>query len=162
MRHLFIFTLLMPLLFSCEKDDVCIDPLTPRMNIGFYRDDKVMVVDSIYAFWGSGKDTIFQGKKVDKALVSLNFLEDSTTLVLHAYINRVKTVDNLTISYKKQRKFVSKACGFKFIYSRSTAVSTKVGIKRIQWVRKEKNEKITKLKTRNIVFEADQHIRVYY
>ncbi len=162
MKYLSIFIFSILLLYCCEKDDVCIDPLTPRLHIGFYKDNKTIIMDSLYILWSGKKDTIFEGKKVNKALASLNFLDNHTTLALHAYINKVKTIDNLTISYDKERKFVSKACGFKYIYNHSKANATKVGIKKIEWVRIEKNKKITKLKTRNIVFEKDQHIRIYY
>lgn len=101
---------------SCQKDDFCVDPITPELVISFYNNDdpeSYKRPSSLYV-WAEGKDTLpdYEGVAVDSIVIPLDPAVDFTVYNLSS--NDV--VDQITINYSRTEVFVSRSCGYKFNY----------------------------------------------
>lgn len=108
---------------ACEKDDICIDPITPNFIISF-RDIldasktkkvanlqiKNIDIDSIYSENLSSTDSI---------LIPLNVNQAASTYVLsiNSTDENLINSDTITIHYALETVFVSRSCGFKTIFN---------------------------------------------
>lgn len=115
----YVFFLLLILLgfASCEKDDICIqNPLTPKLVIGFYDEEDpetLKSVDSLYV-WAEGKDSIYVNKSINSIELPLNFLESET---VYNISKGTLLTGSLTIRYTPKEDYVSRSCGYRFIYN---------------------------------------------
>lgn len=112
------FLLLLFLAFSsCEKDDICIDAITPNLIIRFYKDTipielKNVQLDSVWAINKNGLST-YKSVETDSIAIPLNLNEDITKYILEN--NSVK--DTIEFSYTRSDVFVSRSCGYKTIFN---------------------------------------------
>lgn len=108
-KILFVFIAFFALLTSCEDDDFCSDPTTPRMVIVFYdMEDPTEKKDvPIYA-WAEDKDSIYQLVVTDSILLPLNTQTTRTKYLL----STANTVDTLDLTYTVSDVFASEPCGF--------------------------------------------------
>ncbi len=103
------------LIASCEKDDICIDPVTPQLVIRFYDSDNPTEYKSraeLYV-WAEGKDSIYENVITDSIALPLNPAEDFTIYNLSSE----DFEDTITINYTREEVFVSRSCGFKFNFN---------------------------------------------
>ena len=103
------------LISSCEKDDICIDPVTPQLVIRFYDDvspTEYKSRTSLYV-WVEGMDSIYVNVSTDSIALPLNPAEDFTTYLLSSD----DIVDEITINYSREEVFVSRSCGFKYNFN---------------------------------------------
>lgn len=110
MKKIFlVFTTLLYLLTSCEDDDFCDDPTTPRLIIEFYdkEDPTTRKQVPIYA-WADQKDSIYQLVLTDSILLPLNTQSTSTKYKLST-TNDVETLD---LTYTTSDVFISEGCGY--------------------------------------------------
>ena len=103
------------LISSCEKDDICIDPITPQLVIRFYDDvnpTEYKSRTSLYV-WAEGMDSIYVNVSTDSLALPLNPADDFTTYLLSSD----NIVDEITINYLREEVFVSRSCGFKYNFN---------------------------------------------
>ena len=121
----YLFVLLMVSFFtSCEKDDICIDEVTPHLVIRFY--DKIdntklkKVTNLKVEVENSNNEFIQIGstKSLDSIVLPLNVDVDLTKIKLTK--NFTETSDGIsnsfTLNYNREEVFVSRSCGYKTIY----------------------------------------------
>jgi hypothetical protein len=106
------------LIASCEKDDICIDPVTPQLVIRFYDNLDPTEYKSrteLYV-WAEGKDSIYNNVSTDSIALPLNPSEDFTTY----HLSSANIDDTITINYEREEVFVSRSCGFKYNFNTLT------------------------------------------
>lgn len=123
MKKISLVILLFLIFCGCEKDDICIDPITPNFIIRFHdildagKTKKVVNlqiknidIDSIY------RDNI---DTTDSISIPLNVNQTATTYVLsiNSTTENLINSDTITISYSRETVFVGRACGFKTIFN---------------------------------------------
>ena len=145
-------------LASCERDDICIDPVTPKLIVRFYDKDhptelkKVtdlqVKIDSLDTFipYGitSDTDSIAIPLRIDTDLTNYRFIknyEDTT--------NEVS--DDFTVNYERELEFVSRSCGYKTIFN-NISISNLSN----NWI-----DHIS-IKQQNILNEKEAHLYVYH
>ena len=122
MKKNYFFLLLITLLVSsCEKDDFCIDPITPNMIIRFYDatnplETKVVTDLSVNP---EGLEDLYTSTSLDSILIPL----DVTSNQIIYNFSTGTNIDVLTIDYEVEEVFVSRSCGFKAIFNNVTITS---------------------------------------
>jgi len=120
-KLLLIFVLFLSLL-ACEKDDICIDPITPNLIIRLYDVADGTTIKSVanLQIKNIDQDSIFNNNitSADSITIPLNINQDSTTYVFTINTDDVALAnsDTLKISYIREAVFVSRSCGFKTIF----------------------------------------------
>lgn len=115
-KQIIIFIILITTFLSCEKDDICIDAITPNLIIRFYNDTlptelKSVELDSI---WVINKDKLsaYKGVTTDSIAIPLDFTEDTTKYILE----NNSVIDTIEFFYSRSDIFVSRSCGYKTIF----------------------------------------------
>tara|TARA_R110001632_G_scaffold55094_2_gene134913 strand:- start:16196 stop:16702 length:507 start_codon:yes stop_codon:yes gene_type:complete len=122
MKKNYFFLLLITLLVSsCEKDDFCIDPITPNMIIRFYDatnplETKVVTDLSVNP---EGLEDLYTSTSLDSILIPLDVTSNQIIYNFSTGTNN----DILTINYEVEEVFVSRSCGFKAIFNNITITS---------------------------------------
>ncbi len=111
-----IIVLLLSAIFivGCQKDDICIDPVTPQLIIRFYDDENPELYKKVsdLTVWADGKDTIYENIATDSIALPLDLALDFTVYNLSSS----NIEDQITINYDRKEIFVSRSCGYKFIF----------------------------------------------
>jgi hypothetical protein len=115
-KQLIIFILLITTFLSCEKDDICVDAITPNLIIRFYNDTlqtelKNVELDSIWAI-NKSELSAYNGVSTDSIAIPLNLTENTTKYIIEN--NSVK--DTIAFSYSRNDVFVSRSCGYKTVF----------------------------------------------
>ncbi len=175
-----IITLLIILIFtssSCEKDDICDanTSTTPRLVIDFYNITNPTVKKNVTNLKVIGEGMtdgiIFNsGSEESKYLTSGNTisipLRTDADSVKYSFIlnsgNPNPTLidtDELTFNYTRNDVYVSRACGFKTLF---TFESTNTFVHTAFPVTKEKWMKDISIQKNNIDNENETHIKIYF
>ena len=106
---LFVFTII-----SCEKDDICIDAITPSLIIRFYDNDIQTEIKQVSGLtvWADGKDSIYVNQALDSIVLPLDLTKDNT---LYKFSSGL-TEDKINFTYTRNDVFVSRSCGYKTIF----------------------------------------------
>ena len=106
---------------SCEKDDFCIDPITPNMIIRFYDATNTSNTKSVsnLSVNPEGLDVIYSNESLDSILIPL----DVTSNQIIYNFSKGNNQDIITIDYDVEEVFVSRSCGFKAIFNNVTVTS---------------------------------------
>ena len=131
--------LLFLMFYGCQKDDICIDPITPNLIIRFYDVTDTTLVKAVnnLQIKNIDIDSIYANNlaTTDSVAIPLNINKDSSTYVLT--INSTDSIlanaDTITIRYKRKPTFVSRSCGFKTVF---TNVNVKVTTDSDNWIKK--------------------------
>lgn len=119
MKNYFYVTLvaIIVLMASCQKDDICVEPITPYLVIRFYDNANPDTYRNV-----SGLTIKAEGKEVLEKYN--NVTTDSIALQLDPAVNFTtyhltssKGEDIITIDYLRNEVFVSRSCGYKYNYS---------------------------------------------
>lgn len=126
MKKISILVLLVAAIFSgCEKDDICAETTatTPRLIIDFYDFTNPTLTKNVtnLGVLGEGLDTVILFNGVSKVQIPLNLTQDISKyqFILNygnsnaAFIN----TDNLQFDYLRNNVFVSRACGYKTLFT---------------------------------------------
>jgi Family of unknown function (DUF6452) len=149
--------------WSCEKDDICESgtPNTPRMIIEFYDNNVVVnkknVVD-LALVAETTTDTInFNGvSKVEVPLKTIDditkydFIFDSNNTILS-----LRNTDKITINYTRKDEYISRACGFKTLFTLNSSNGIIKTIDSNNWI---KNIQIQQV---NINNENEIHVKIF-
>ena len=118
---------------SCERDDICAEstPTTPLLKITFFDADNPSELKapnnlSIMAEGQADMEEPFLTTSLDSISIPLRTGVDITETVFTLTINSLAddteplNIDVLTLAYIQEEEFVSKACGFRIIYTELT------------------------------------------
>lgn len=134
---------------SCEKDDVCLENITPNLQLTFsdiiVKNTKKPVNN--LKVWVTGKDSLYINKTIDSISIPLDTGNDKTTY--HFSENNV--VDSIVFNYSRANIFVSRSCGYKTIFYNLKAENYSTN-----WI---KNIIVTKDTISN---EKASHITIYH
>jgi len=122
MKKYYLFLLLIALLISsCEKDDFCIEPITPNMIIRFYNATNISETKAVndLTINISNLDSIYTNVSLDSVVIPL----DVTSNQIIYNFSSGSNLDILTIDYEIEEVFVSRSCGFKAIFNNVTITS---------------------------------------
>ena len=117
-KKIFFYSLFIIFLFSCEKDDICLEgtPGTPRLIIRFFDQNekftrKALSNVSIKALSEEEEYIVFSG---DSLVIPLKLVSNATIYtfrILDDSANQEK-VDTLKFNYKREDYYINRACGF--------------------------------------------------
>lgn len=170
MKKLGFYTGLLFLLLagvSCEKDDICPEttPTTPSVFIKFFDRLEPLSPNAngvLVAYEVGNEKTITRSGSEIKLPLRLDSNETKWVLQLttknEAGIDVVRR-DTLTFTYEIETIYVSKACGYKNIFTLSTSAENnpKLNDNGIgEWINRYE------IMTTNISTETDEHIKIYY
>lgn len=114
-KYILSIIVIITLITSCEKDDICIDSVTPKLVIRFYDNDNPTEYKSrteLYV-WAEGRDTIYDDVSTDSIALPLNPAEDFT--IYHLSSDDLE--DIITINYTREDVFVSRSCGYEYNFN---------------------------------------------
>ena len=119
-KYIFISILLLLTNSSCEKDDVCLEPPTPKLMLKFYDFQNPLnekEVENLSIVVLPENDTIYKNLTTNELSLQLNVNQDFSKFL---FIKDQNT-DTLTFSYERHPVFVSKTCGYKTIFEQFSA-----------------------------------------
>ncbi len=122
MKKYYLFLSLIALLISsCEKDDFCIEPITPNMIVRFYNATNISETKAVndLTINISNLDSIYTNESLDSVVIPL----DVTSNQIIYNFSSGSNLDILTIDYEIEEVFVSRSCGFKAIFNNVTVTS---------------------------------------
>ena len=119
----FLF-LMIVIISSCEKDDFCTqNPVTPKLILAFYNTDSrndLKTIEQLYV-WAEGKeDSLLVNVSQDSIFIPLNVNSNQTVYNL----SKDNVVEQFTIDYTPENRYVSRSCGYKIIFNDLTFSTT--------------------------------------
>lgn len=138
MKKNILYLLGLILIFSsCEKDDICLLPTTPKLILRFYDNANPSSFKSVERFSAvaesKGIDSLFVSRNLDSIAIPLNVNATKTVYTLKTNTVSGNKADNkfekITINYTTEDVFVSRSCGFKTIFKNVTITSDNVWFK---------------------------------
>jgi len=118
---------------GCERDDFCIDAVTPKLILRFYDADSPTTVQAVgeLSIWPEGiQDTLVNNASLDSIALPLDVNSPETV-----YNFRMgTTIDQITITYNVNEVFVSRSCGFKALFSSVLAFPSTNWIRSIETI----------------------------
>lgn len=179
MKKIILLVFALALSFSsCEKDDICDanTPTTPRLVITFYDIENPAVLKSVtnLKVVGAGMTDgiIFNAAATDdsKYLISGNKIsiplktnDDTTSYSFTLNSGNANPIfvneDNIKFDYTRNDVFVSRACGFKTLFTLNTSnpyIHTDAAVPDEKWIEHISVEKS------NIDNENDTHIKIFF
>lgn len=156
---LLVFLTTIIVMSSCERDEICIDPITPKLVIAFYDADDNETKKSINNLAieildiNKSLDTI----GTDSIGIPLNIYEIETTIVLTTdsrndiLINR----DTIRVSYETEDLFVGRSCGYKSIF-KNVSIDRDFGEPNERWI------KSLVLEQTDIENETEAHVTILH
>jgi len=140
------------LLFSaCEKDDICLEPATPKLVIRFYdiaNPDEFKAVEDLQIVLDSQSDTIKFGTK-DSIAIPLDVNNNSCQ---YKFITGTNP-DVLFFTYQREDVFISKTCGYK-TYFHQLAVDIQPDAD--NWIRQ------IEIIHNSVTIDTIAHVKVYH
>ena len=151
---------------SCEKDDICDanTSTTPRLVIQFfdYNNPTVLKNATNLKVIGEGmaEGIVFNGNG-NTVSIPLKTTENSTSysFILNSGSASLSNEDKIKFDYSHENLFVSRACGFKTIFSLNPTnpySHTDATIPDLLWIKAISVEK------NNIVNENETHVKIYF
>lgn len=126
MNRIVLLVLLFTASFTgCEKDDICAEttPTTPRLIIDFYDFTNPTLTKNVtnLGVIGEGVETVILFNGVSKVQIPLDFTKDISKyqfILNYGNSNPVFiNTDNLQFDYTRNNVFVSRACGYKTLFT---------------------------------------------
>ncbi len=150
-KYIILSVVFLMTLFSCEKDDICVEQITPKLIIRFYNDEdrgQLKELSNTYV-WAVGKDSItdYSNESLDSIVLPLNLAENITKYVIEN--NAIR--DTVEFNYSRNDIFVSRSCGYKTIFD-NLAVGNTTNL----WI------KDTEIINSTIENETTTHINIYH
>jgi len=148
-KYLSLIILSLLFLASCEKDDFCINPVTPKLVIRFYdagNPQETKTVSNL-TVWASGFDTIYNNVSTDSIAIPLDVA--STDIIYN--FSQGGTHDQIAFFYEVEEEFVSRSCGFRAIFNNITTIDS------FTWIDSTSPNTIT-----SITDETEAHLKIYH
>lgn len=117
-----LLTILIITFFSCERDDICIEPTTPNLIILFYdnanQSEKKAVSKLKVEIESLDNFVEISQTSTDSIIIPLRIDVNSTKIKLTKNFEETnEQIDYFTLKYLREEIFVSRSCGFKTSYS---------------------------------------------
>lgn len=128
-KKLLLLLCIASIIGSCEKDDFCIEPITPNLVIRFYDASNTSTtksVDDLYV-WPQGRDSVVVGSTTDSIAIPLDVTANQTIYNLSTGTLQ----EQIIIDYDINEVFVSRSCGFKATFSNVTFTANNAWINSI-------------------------------
>ncbi len=116
LKKIYSFIFLSALFFSCEKDDTCLSPMTPKLILRFYDASDpgtIKSVANLSLIALPNNDTLINNEEKDSLSIPLNVNKNDCKFILAKGTNN----DTISLSYVRKNIFVSKSCGYKTIFN---------------------------------------------
>ena len=129
-KYYFLLLLTVIGVYSCEKDDFCIDPITPNLVVRFYdaaSTSEIKALDDL-TVWPEGRDSLYVNSATDSIVIPLDVTNAQTIYNFQSGT----LIDQITIDYTVNEVFVSRSCGFKATFTDLATTSTNNWIQSIQ------------------------------
>jgi hypothetical protein len=169
LKILFLALLIANLFWGCEKDDICEDgtPTTPRMIIEFYDNNnptiKLNVVNlAVVDESLTPADTLeFNGvSQIEIPLKTTDIITKySFILNLDDPIPSLENKDKLEINYSRNDVFISRACGFKTVFTLNNPNGI---VQETNIVDSNKWMKQITIQQHNILNEDEVHVKIFF
>jgi len=166
MKKLILLLLVLSMSFSsCEKDDICdaATETTPKLIIEFYDILNPTVLKKVtnLEVKEDGIASVLSFTDKSKIELPLKTNEDSTkySFILNSTDVTTANEDFLQFNYTRQNIFVSRACGYKTIFTLDPTtpfIKTETSTPDGYWI-----QNIT-VETSNITTENETHIKIYF
>ncbi len=156
-KSIILWMLLFITFFSCERDDICIDPTTPKVIVKFQDAlnhqnvksvNKLKIeIDSLGVFIPFG-----EVKSVDSILIPLRIDQDITKIRVTKNAGESTEIsDDWNLVYQRELRFVSRSCGYKTIF-----LNTENQSNTTNWMQE------VEIIYQNIENEKKTHILIYH
>lgn len=164
MKKLSLLLVLSIFFSSCEKDDICDanTPTTPKVVIEFYDVANPTTLKNVtnLGVIAAGFTNGFEFTATSKIKVPLKTFEDNS--ILHFIQNGSMdptsddNLDEITFNYSRKTVFVSRACGFKTLFTLNTTNPITVTPDSNNWIQS------VIVSQSNIENEDETHIKIYF
>jgi len=168
MKTLKIFKLLIlifPVLYACEKDEICLEENTPKLIIRFYDVDEpealkkvtqlAVRVDGVEEFYLDGSISI----ATDSVAIPIRTEQDQTKIELVLNGSDLDldndNSDFINLTYTREDEFVSRSCGYK---TQFYDVNALIEPDDDNWVKNILTIEIPQ----NIIDENNAHLKIYH
>lgn len=112
--------------WSCERDEICLEEITPKLIIRFYNENNPNELKSVL-----GLTVKIEGIEGDYTDETISNFTDSIAIPMPVTENRTNFIltvptddqdvstntDTLTLVYSQEDIFISRACGYKTVYN---------------------------------------------
>ena len=165
-KHITLLIILISLLASCEKDDICLEETTPKLIIRFYDIEDIEELKKV------------SNLKVEIEGIDGSYLDESITTLTDSIAIPIKTTDDITkfkltitevaeddttsenediidLNYTRIDKFVSRSCGYKTLYNDVTIISINDDNNWIKLIE-------TTEEPLNILNEKSAHVKIFH
>ena len=164
MKQLFLLLLLSVFFSSCEKDDICDANTitTPKVVIEFYDVTNPTTFKNVtnLGVIASGFTNGFGFTATSKIKVPLKTFQDSSILhfIQNGSINPTTddNLDEITFNYSRKTVFVSRACGYKTLFTLNSTNPITVTPDSNNWIQN------VIVSQPNIENEDETHIKIYF
>jgi len=152
-KNLILIFLLILSATSCERDDICIDDITPNLTIRFYDSENPTEFKAV-----SGLKVKLMNTTIDTIVVSgdsiqlpvLNGINTTVYSLTNPTLDSGANVDFMTLSYTVDDDFVGRSCGFRNVYNNVIYENTENWIQDFQIV------------TQTIQNETAAHVKIFH
>ncbi|CAM4449556.1 DUF6452 family protein [Flavobacterium terrigena] len=164
MKKLFLLLLISFFFSGCEKDDICDEttPTTPKVIIEFYDSANPTVLKNVVNLGIFNTDfTIgFGFNGVSKAKIPLKTFQDSSVFYFiengSDEDNTNDNQDEVIFNYTRKTAYISRACGFKTIYTLDATNPVSVTADGNNWIQN------IIVSQPNIENENETHVKIYF
>lgn len=164
LKIFFILLLIANSFWSCEKDDICEagTPTTPRMIVEFYDDlnpntrknvlNLGIVADGLTT--GILYDAVSKIEvplKTNQDFVKYSFILDSRNTNI-----ALQNEDKLQINYTRNDVYISRACGFKTLFTLNKTNAITQNVDPNKWIKE------IQIRQNNILNEDEIHVKIFF
>lgn len=165
-NYIILFSLL-TIFLSCEKDNICIEDITPYLIIRFYDNDSPQFTKEVInikveldGIEGNYEDETTITQLTDSIAIPIQVTQDLTRFKLT--VSKfdedeilVENEDDFEIYYDRENIYVSRSCGYKTVYQD------------VSFILEEDNDNwIKEIETTesplNIIDENSAHVKIYH
>ena len=156
MKKNYILLLLIALgFYSCEKDDFCIEPITPNLIVRFYDASNTLNTKTVtdLSVAPNELENIYSNASLDSIAIPLDVSSNQT---IYNFTSGTAE-DQIIIDYEVENVFVSRSCGFKAIFNNVTLTTTN------NWIISLSQNTVTSTLTiTSIEDEKAAHVQVFH
>ena len=164
MKQLFLVILISVLLSGCEKDDICDanTPTTPKVVIEFYNVANPTTLKNVtnLGVIAPGFTNGLKFTATSKIKVPLKTFQDTSILyfIKNGSIDPTSddNLDEITFNYSRKTVYVSRACGYKTLFTLNTTNPITVTPDSNNWIQN------VIVSQPNIKSEDETHIKIYF
>ena len=160
-----VILLLISIQLSCERDEICLEEITPKLIIRFYNENNPNEIKSVIGLKVNieGIDGDFSNETIttltDSIAIPLKVAEDRTRFILTIQSDEsedaTNNLDTISVIYNQQDIFISRACGYKTVFNEAEADFVKDDD---NWIKglEAKNEPL------QIIDENAAHVKIFH